>query len=133
MMCVRATRPTVGLSATMPLIEPGQTSEPSVSEPSAAAARLAEIADPLPELEPQALRSSTYGLRVNPPIADQPLIECELRMFAHSLKLVLPRMMTPAARKRATAGESRWVMLPANASDPAVVATGSAVSILSLT
>ncbi len=59
MMCVRGTRPTVGFSATMPLIEPGQTSEPSVSEPIAAAARLADTAEPLPELEPQALRSST--------------------------------------------------------------------------
>src|SRR5689334_24244289 len=72
--CVRDTRPTVGLSATMPLIEPGHTSEPSVSVPSAAAARLAAIAEPLPELEPQALRSSTYGFFVSPPIADQPLI-----------------------------------------------------------
>ena len=52
---VRDTSPTVGLSATMPLNEPGQTSEPLVSVPRAAAARLAAIAAPLPALEPQVL------------------------------------------------------------------------------
>ena len=51
--------------------------------------------------------------------------------MAHSLRLVLPRMMAPAARSRATTGASRWVILPASASDPAVVGIGSAVSILS--
>ena len=56
---VRDTSPTVGLSETMPLNEPGQTSEPSVSLPSAAAARLAATAAPLPADEPQVLRSST--------------------------------------------------------------------------
>ena len=43
---------------------PGQTIEPSVSVPSPAAQRLAEIAAPEPELEPQGLRSRKYGLPV---------------------------------------------------------------------
>ncbi len=132
-MCVRESSPSMGLNETMPLSEPGQTREPSVSVPSAAAARLAATAAPLPELDPQALRSSTYGFFTRPPMADQPLIECELRMFAHSLKLALPRMTAPAARNRATTGASRRVMLCASASEPAVVATGSAVSMLSFT
>ena len=38
---------------------------------------------------------------------DQPLVEWVLRILAHSLRLVLPRMMTPAARSRATTGASR--------------------------
>jgi hypothetical protein len=70
---------------------------------------------------------------VTPPIADQPLSDAVERMLAHSLRLVLPRMMAPAARNRATTGASRPVTLFASASDPAVVAMGSAVSILSFT
>ena len=57
-MRLRETRPTVGFSPTRPLIEAGQVIEPSVSVPIAAAARLAAAAAPLPELEPQAVRSS---------------------------------------------------------------------------
>src|SRR5579862_8437949 len=82
---VREMRPTVGFRLTMPFTDPGQTSEPSVSVPIAAAARLAATAAPLPELEPQALRSRTYGFFTSPPMADQPLTECPLLMFAHSL------------------------------------------------
>jgi hypothetical protein len=50
---------TVRVLFTTPFNEPGQTSEPLVSVPSAAAARLAATAAPLPALEPQGLRSST--------------------------------------------------------------------------
>src|SRR5215467_4156147 len=103
----------------MPLKDPGQTSEPLVSVPRAAAARLAATAAPLPALEPQVLRSSTLGLWVQPPMADQPLMEWVERILAHSLRLVFPRMIAPAARRRATTGASRWVTLLANASDPA--------------
>src|SRR5712671_6398982 len=100
MMPARLMRPSVGLIPTMPLIEAGQTTEPSVSVPTASAQRLAATAAPEPELEPHALRSSAYGLRVRPPRPLQPLTECDERKFAHSLKLVLPRMTAPAARSR---------------------------------
>jgi hypothetical protein len=42
----------------------GQTIEPSVSVPMAAAHRLAATAAPDPELDPQGLRSSAYGFLV---------------------------------------------------------------------
>jgi len=54
----RLTRPTVGFSPTRPLTEAGETIEPSVSVPTATAAKLAAIAAAEPELEPLALRSS---------------------------------------------------------------------------
>ena len=117
----------------MPLIAAGQVTEPSVSVPigvahhargdrRAAAARA----------EPHGLRSSAHGLRVCPPTALQPEIEWVERMFAHSLRLVLPRITAPAARSRATSGASRLVTLLASARLPAVVGSGPALSILSL-
>ncbi len=69
----RLTRPTVGLSPTSPFFDAGDVIEPSVSVPTATAARLAAMAAALPELDPLALRSSAYGLRVRPPRALQPL------------------------------------------------------------
>src|SRR5690606_32444977 len=63
----RLTSPTVGLIPTMPLALEGQTMDPSVSVPTAAAARLADTATPLPELDPHGLRSSTYGFFTWPP------------------------------------------------------------------
>src|SRR5207245_4946273 len=63
MMPERLTRPTVGLMPTRELAPEGQITEPSVSVPTPAAARLAAIATPVPELEPQGLRSVAYGLR----------------------------------------------------------------------
>ena len=56
-MPARLTSPTVGLMPTMPFAVDGQTMDPSVSVPMAAAARLAETAAPEPELEPHGLRS----------------------------------------------------------------------------
>ncbi len=131
-MCVRLTSPTVGLSPTMPLSEAGQVIEPSVSEPIAASVSPAATAAPLPDEEPHGSRSSAKGLRVWPPIALQPEIEAEERMFAHSDRLVLPRITAPAARSRATSGASRLVTLAASARLPAVVGNGPLVSILSL-
>ena len=58
MMPARLTSPTVGLMPTMPQCDDGQTIEPSVSVPIAAAQRLAAAATPEPELEPHGLRSS---------------------------------------------------------------------------
>src|ERR671935_2951333 len=51
----RLVRPTVGLMPTTPHSDDGQTIEPSVSVPSAAATRLAETAAADPELEPHGL------------------------------------------------------------------------------
>src|SRR5580693_5638930 len=100
-------RPTVGLIPTMPFIDDGHTTEPSVSVPTAAAHRLADTATPDPELDPHGLRSSAYGLRVWPPRPLQPLIEWVERKLAHSLRLVLPRITAPAARSRSTRAASR--------------------------
>src|SRR3546814_972224 len=87
---------------TRPLTAEGQITLPSVSVPTPTLARLAAIALPVPALEPHGLRSSTYGLRVWPPRALQPDAECVERKLAHSLRLVLPRITAPAARRRAT-------------------------------
>src|SRR4051794_35309343 len=50
--------PRVGLIPTMPHVADGQMIDPSVSVPTAIAARLAAIAAPEPEEEPHGLRSS---------------------------------------------------------------------------
>jgi hypothetical protein len=57
MMPERLTRPSVGLIPTRQVADEGQTMEPSVSVPTATAAKLAATATPEPELEPQGLRS----------------------------------------------------------------------------
>src|SRR5450631_4048787 len=90
MMPLRLTSPTVGLMPTRPLIEEGETMEPSVSVPTATAHKLEAAAAPEPELDPEGLRFSAYGFLVWPPRPLQPLVECSPRKFAHSLRLVLP-------------------------------------------
>src|SRR5438270_2389563 len=75
MMPARLTSPSVGLMPTRPLLLDGETIEPSVSVPTAAAARLAAIDAPEPELDPDGLRSSAYGFLVEPPRPLQPLVE----------------------------------------------------------
>src|SRR5215469_14710902 len=127
----RLTRPTVGLMPTTPFAFAGQTMLPSVSEPNETAAKLDEAAAPEPELEPHGLRSMPYGLCVWPPRPDQPLIDSKERKFAHSERLVLPRMTAPAARRLAATVESRSAGLPNSAKDPAVVCILSPVSTLS--
>src|SRR5260370_8936695 len=94
----RLTRPTVGLMPTTPFAYAGQTMLPSVSVPIDTAAKLDEAAAPEPELEPHGLRSMPYGLCVWPPRPDQPLIDSKERKFAHSERLVLPRITAPPAR-----------------------------------
>src|SRR5713101_6766651 len=128
----RLVRPTVGLMAATPLALPGQTMLPSVSEPNETAAKFADAAAPDPELEPQGLRSMPYGLWVCPPRPDQPLIDSKERKFAHSDRLVLPRMTAPPARRLAATVESRGAGVPKRANDPAVVCILSPVSMLSL-
>src|SRR5205823_10704924 len=124
---------TVGLIPTSPQTEAGEVIEPSVSVPMAAAHRFAATAAAEPELDPDGQRSSAYGFRVCPPRALQPLDECVERMLAHSLRLVLPRMIAPAARSLATTVESLGGCDPSSARDPAVQAILSAVSRLSFT
>src|SRR5688500_16163406 len=114
MMPARLTSPSVGLMPTSALAPDGHTIDPSVSVPTPIAARLAAIAAPVPELEPQGLRSSTYGFRTCPPRPLQPLVERVERKFAHSLRFVLPRISTPAARSRCTTNASRAGRDPAS-------------------
>ncbi len=110
----------------------GQMIDPSVSVPTPIVAKFAAIAAPVPELDPQGLRSSAYGFLTRPPRPLQPLVEWLDRKFAHSLMLVLPRITAPAARRRSTMNASRAAIDPSSASDPAVVIIRSAVSMLSL-
>jgi len=132
MMPLRLTSPTVGLIPTSPFMFAGEMIEPSVSVPTATAARLAAIAAPEPALEPLVLRSSAYGLRVSPPRPLHPDVERIERMFAHSDRLVLPRITAPASRNLVTIVASRGGFTPTSASDPAVVCMPSAVVMLSL-
>ena len=129
----RLVRPTVGLTPTSPQAAAGDRIEPSVSVPSVTAARLAAAATAEPELEPDAVRSRTYGLRVRPPRALQPLEEPVPRKFAHSDRLVLPSRTAPASRSRRTTVASASGGCPTSASEPAVVCIPSAVAMLSLT
>src|SRR6202040_4002655 len=71
---------------------------PSVSEPTATGASAAATPAAEPELDPDGLRSSAYGLAVWPPSVDQPLVECVERKLAHSDRLALPMITAPAAR-----------------------------------
>src|SRR5215216_6042664 len=129
---LRLTRPSVDLIPTTELTDAGQTIEPSVSVPTATAARLAAMATAEPELEPQGETGRTYGLRHCPPRALQPLEECGERKLAHSLMLVLPSSRTPASRSCWATKASRRDREPVRARDPAVVSIWSAVSMLSL-
>src|SRR5438094_3155271 len=128
----RLTRPSVGLMPTSELLFDGDTTEPSVSVPTAAAARFAATATPDPELEPDGFLSSAYGFFVSSPRPLHPLVECVDRKFAHSLRFVLPRMTAPASRSRPTMKASFGGFAPASAAEPAVVIIRSAVAMLSL-
>src|SRR3569833_238705 len=132
MMPARLMSPSVGLMPTSAALPEGDVTDPSVSVPIATAQQLAAAADPEPELEPDGVRSSAYGLRVCPPRPLQPLDECVERKFAHSLRFVFPMITAPAARNRSATNESRAAKLLASASDPADVCILSAVSMLSL-
>src|SRR5439155_3865889 len=110
----------------------GETIEPSVSVPIAPAQRFAAAAAPEPELDPDGLRSSAYGLRHCPPRPLQPEEECVERKFAHSERFVLPRITAPASRSLATMKASAAGIDPSSARDPAVVVIRSAVPMLSL-
>ncbi len=117
----RERSPTVGFTPTRALLFEGETIEPSVSVPTAAAARFAAIAAPDPELEPEGVRSSAYGFRHWPPRPLQPLEECVERKFAHSERFVFPRRTAPASRSRFATKESRGARKPSSASEPAAL------------
>src|SRR2546428_10052935 len=105
---------------------------PSVSLPTETAVKFAEAAAPEPELEPQGLRSRAYGLLHCPSRPDQPLVDSKERKFAHSERVVLPRMTAPPARRFAATVESCVAGWPNSANEPAVVCILSPVSMLSL-
>ena len=71
--------------------------DPSVSVPTASGAMPdGAAAVPEPEEDPPALRDRSQGLRVSPPRALHPLVECGERMLAHSLMFALPSTTSPA-------------------------------------
>src|SRR5437764_6209793 len=125
--------PSVGLRPTTRLLPDGQTTDPSVSVPTAAAHRFAADATADPELDPHGSKLKRYGSRVKPPRALQPLNGANPRKFAHSDRFALPRTTAPAARSRATIGASAGTRLLTRASEPAVVCMVSAVATLSFT
>src|SRR3954453_11289575 len=93
------TSPTVGFSPTTELRAEGQTIDPSVSVPIAAAQRFAAGATPDPELDPHGSVPRSEGLRVTPPRALQPFTWTPAsatalgwipRKFAHSDRFALP-------------------------------------------
>src|ERR1700704_2825134 len=132
MIPARLINPSVGLIPTSEFAFDGQTTEPSVSVPMPIAERFAATAAPVPELEPQGLRSSTYGFFVCPPRPLQPLLEWLERKLAHSLRLVFPMITAPASRSFLAKDESCKGIDPPKASEPAVVVIRSCVSMLSL-
>src|SRR5262245_41691986 len=133
MIPVRPTSPTVGLIPTTPHTDAGHKIDPSVSVPTATAHKLDETATAEPELDPDGLRSSAYGFRVNPPRPLHPPVEWLPRMLLHSVRFVLPISTAPALRSCFTTNESSGGFDPTSASDPDVVAILSAVSQLSFT
>src|SRR6476659_7984121 len=112
MMPARLINPSVGLIPTRAATAAGDVTDPSVSVPMATTQQFAAVAEPDPELEPDGVRSSAYGLRVCPPRPLHPLVECVDRKFAHSLRFVLPRITAPAVRKRETMNASLGGVAP---------------------
>src|SRR5437763_13445333 len=110
------TSPSVGFSPTIRLLPDGQTTEPSVSVPTAAAHRFAAVATADPELEPHGSKLSRYGSRVKPPRALHPLNGAKPRKFAHSDRFALPSTIAPASRSLAVIGASAGTRLLPSAS-----------------
>src|SRR6266511_326856 len=98
MISARLTSPTVGFRPTIPHAFAGLTIDPSVSVPTATAQRLALTDTADPELDPDGVRSSTYGLRHWRPRPLQPLDDRLDRKLAHSDRFALARITAPAAR-----------------------------------
>ena len=97
----RGTRPGVGRSASTPLQAAGLRSDPPRSLPSAIGSMRQARATEAPPLDPPAERVVSHGLSVAPKTG---LNVCE--PAPHSGVLVLPTVIAPAARVRATSRES---------------------------
>jgi hypothetical protein len=115
----RLTSPSVGLIPTTPQALAGQTIDPSVSVPTASGARSAAIPAAEPELDPDGLRSSAYGLAVWPPSVDHPLVPWVDLKFAHSERFALPMITAPAWRSLRTMNASP-ACASSSAGEPAV-------------
>src|SRR6185436_9940856 len=61
MIADRPHNPTVGFTPTSPFADEGLRIDPSVSVPIPTVARCAAMATPVPELDPEGLRSRAYG------------------------------------------------------------------------
>src|SRR5262245_29432020 len=94
----RLVSPTVGLIPTTPQTDAGHMMEPLVSVPREAVTRFADTAWAEPELEPQGVRSRTYGFRPCRPLPLHPLEARVERKLAHSVIFALPRITAPASR-----------------------------------
>ncbi len=97
----RLTRPYVGFSPTMPQHAAGKRMDPPVSVPRAPSASPAATATPEPLDDPPVTWPGFHGLRAWPWCALSPN-----GPMASSVMLSLPRVMAPAARRRATAVQS---------------------------
>ena len=131
---LRLSRPSVGLSPTMPLAEDGPRTEPPVSVPMPNWANIAAIDAPVPPLEPEGPRVKSCGLRVCKPMELKPLGTAPaLRtagsvapltlppLPANSLRLTLATMITPASRNFFTTNASAGGTEPCSSCEPAVV------------
>src|SRR5258708_19397035 len=102
--------------------------DPSVSVPTATVQRLALTDTADPELEPDGVRSSTYGFRHWRPRPLQPLDERLDLKLAHSERFALARITAPAARHLSTMDASRTATLPSRPTEPAGVGSLECVS-----
>ena len=133
-MPVRLTSPTVGL---MPdervALRAGQTIEPSVSVPMAAAARFAATAAPDPELEPRRVAIERVGI-LRLPAAPAPAAGRVRRPEVRPLAQVrlAEDHRAGGAQPRRPRTHRAAPATPSSASDPAVVFMRSAVAMLSL-
>src|SRR5262245_64337676 len=94
-------RPWLGFIPTRPLNEAGMRVDPPPSLAVATGTRPAATAAADPPLDPPGVRSVFHGLRVTP----HAFVLVKLRV-PNSGAAVLPTGMAPAARRRATCGES---------------------------
>lgn len=96
------TKPKLGLMPTKPRADAGFWIDPPVSSAKPSTAMLAATAVAVPALPPPGSRSGTAAFRVGP----AQLSLAWLPVAPSTGTLVLPRMTAPAARIRATTGES---------------------------
>src|SRR5262245_39604679 len=121
------TRPRLGLNPTSPQIEAGMRSDPPPSLPWASGTRPAATAAAAPPLDPPAVAPGDHGLR-----AAGATSVSEYSDRPNSLAVVLPRLISPASRRRTTTSASTVGTKSANAALPNVVRT-PAVRVRSLT